>query len=65
MKRISLILTALAAVMFTACSGPRYASSTEYDDVYYSSSDQTEVASTQTATADDNYYQEDLSLIHI
>jgi hypothetical protein len=52
MKKLNIILVALAAIGFVACSGPRYASSTEYDDVYYSRSDQTTLPS---AEAQDTY----------
>ena len=35
------ILSMLALILFAACSSPRMATSTEYDDIYYSSSDRT------------------------
>ncbi|MEL6845215.1 MAG: hypothetical protein AAFP02_18575, partial [Bacteroidota bacterium] len=46
MNKLPLFLLSLMAFGLVACSGPRYASTTEYDDVYYSSSDQTEPVAT-------------------
>lgn len=42
MKYLPAYLIVILGVAVSACSTPRYASTTEYDDVYYSSSDQTE-----------------------
>ncbi|MEL6676843.1 MAG: hypothetical protein AAFR61_31835, partial [Bacteroidota bacterium] len=42
MKSNYLLFLAALAMLGTACTGPRYASSTEYDDVYYSQADRTE-----------------------
>ena len=48
MKYLSLGVVALLGLTFSACTTARYASTTEYDDVYYTSEDRTEpVATTQ------------------
>ena len=42
MRSIHAILFVSAALLAASCTGPRYASTTEYDDVYYSKSDRSE-----------------------
>lgn len=52
MKIQALLLTLLAAVLLSACSNSRIVSSTEHDDVYYTSKDRTEL---NTYASDDSY----------
>lgn len=59
--RISILL-AMVAVLFAACSTPRMATSTEYDDIYYNSSDETASVTYEDQdrqnTNEDSYYRE-------
>ena len=58
MKPIKFTLFAAFAMLVASCAGPRYASTTEYDDVYYSKSDKTEAVVRESAQpADDYTYQ--------
>lgn len=63
MRYFHIIILSALAMAFYSCSSPRYASTTEYDDVYYSSDDVTEPLARSTANNDyrenrgDNYYR--------
>ncbi|MCB0856257.1 MAG: hypothetical protein KDD63_28755, partial [Bacteroidetes bacterium] len=61
MKSLSYFLLASAALAFTACTGPRYSSSTEYDDVYVTSADlqKTETSNVNYQSDQDNYRDSD------
>ncbi|MEM9931309.1 MAG: hypothetical protein AAF840_15950 [Bacteroidota bacterium] len=62
MKYLSLGVVALLGLTFSACTSARYASTTEYDDVYYTSEDRTEPVATtqrtQRSNQDDYRYDE-------
>lgn len=54
MKYLPALIIVALAVAVSGCTSPRYASTTEYDDVYYSSSDRTEPVAVQQESSRQN-----------